>query len=86
VFYFFLLEGFWDGQTLGKKLFGIKVVKDNGEECTIVASVVRNLLRIIDYLPFYYVLGFIVMAATDKRQRLGDLASSTVVVRENPNK
>jgi uncharacterized RDD family membrane protein YckC len=85
VFYFFLLEGFWDGQTLGKKLFGIKVVKDTGEECTIAASIIRNLLRIIDGL-FYYVIGFIVMAATDKRQRLGDLAGGTVVVRENPNR
>lgn len=82
--YFFLLEGFWDGYTVGKKVFGIKVVKDNGRSCTIGASIVRNLLRIIDTLPAYYVLGFILMATSDKRKRLGDMAAGTVVVTDSP--
>jgi uncharacterized RDD family membrane protein YckC len=80
--YFLLLEGLWDGYTLGKKLMGIKVVKEDGSECGLGASILRNLLRIIDYLPFYYLLGFIVMAMSDKRQRVGDRAAGTVVVRE----
>lgn len=81
LFYAFLLEGAWDGYTVGKKLFGIKVVKESGESCGYGASFVRNLLRIIDGL-FYYVVGFIAMAASDKRQRIGDRVAGTVVVRE----
>ncbi|WP_231754606.1 RDD family protein [Halapricum sp. CBA1109] len=51
--YFFLLEGLWDGYTVGKKVFGIKVVKEDGSECGVGTSFIRNLLRIIDYLPVY---------------------------------
>lgn len=80
LFYWFLLEGVWDGQTLGKRLFGIKVVKENGEECSIGAAVVRNLLEIIDGFA-YYLVGFIAMAVSDKRQRVGDRLAGTVVVK-----
>ena len=79
--YFLLLEGIWDGQTLGKKLLGIKVVKEDGSECGIKASVLRNVLRVVDAL-FYYVVGFVFMASSDKRQRLGDRIAGTVVVKE----
>ncbi|WP_338729360.1 RDD family protein [Haladaptatus sp. DJG-WS-42] len=82
-FYGFLLEGVWDGQTIGKRLFGIKVVKENGEACNMGSALVRNLLEIIDGL-FYYLVGFIVMAMSDKRQRIGDRLAGTVVVRETP--
>ena len=81
LFYAFLLEGAWDGYTVGKKLFGIKVVKETGDSCGYGGAFVRNLLRIIDGL-FYYVIGFIAMAASDKRQRIGDRIAGTVVVRE----
>ncbi len=79
--YFFVLEGMWDGHTLGKKLMGIKVVKGDGSECDIGASLIRNLLRIIDGM-FYYAVGFIFMASSNTRQRIGEKAASTVVVRE----
>ncbi|ELZ58835.1 MULTISPECIES: RDD family protein [unclassified Haloferax] len=79
--YFFLLEGLWDGQTVGKRLLGIKVVKEDGSTCDIGSSFMRNILRIIDGF-FYYVVGFIVMAISDKRQRVGDRLAGTVVVRE----
>lgn len=82
LFYFFILEGIWDGQTVGKRLLGIKVVKENGDECDIGTSFVRNLLRIIDAI-FYYLVGFLVMAFTDNRQRIGDLLAGSVVVRES---
>lgn len=81
LFYFFVLEGVWDGQTVGKRLLGIKVVKEDGSECDIGTSFVRNLLRIIDGL-FYYLVGFLAMAFTDNRQRIGDLLAGSVVVRE----
>jgi uncharacterized RDD family membrane protein YckC len=81
--YWFLLEGLWGGYTVGKKLFGIKVVEEDGRECTLSSSFVRNLLEIIDGL-FYYLIGFIVMAISDKRQRIGDRLAGTTVVRETP--
>lgn len=80
-FYHFLLEGYWDGQTIGKRLFGIKVVKENGEPCDYGSAFVRNLLDIIDGF-FYYLIGFIAMAISEKRQRIGDRLAGTVVVRE----
>ncbi|EMA52194.1 MULTISPECIES: RDD family protein [Halococcus] len=83
IFYWFLLEGFWDGYTIGKKLFGIKVVEEDGSPCSLSSSVVRNLLYIIDSL-FYFLIGFIAMSATDKRQRIGDRLGNTVVVHETP--
>lgn len=81
--YFFLLEGLWDGYTVGKKLFGIKVVEEDGGQCLLSSAFVRNLLEIIDGL-FYYLIGFIAMAASDKRQRIGDRLAGTMVVRETP--
>lgn len=83
IFYWFLLEGFWDGYTVGKKLFGIKVVEEDGSPCSLGSSLVRNLLYIIDAF-FYFLVGFIAMSATDKRQRIGDRLGDTVVVREKP--
>ncbi|MFB6183303.1 MAG: RDD family protein [Haloarculaceae archaeon] len=77
--YGLLLEGFWDGKTVGKALLGIKVVKEDGGECDIGAAAIRNVLEIIDGL-FYYVVGFAFMASSDKRQRLGDRIAGTVVV------
>ena len=76
--YFFLMEGY-KGQTIGKMVTGIKVVKEDGEPCDLQASFIRNILRIIDG-QFIYVVGAVIIAVTDKKQRLGDLAGKTVVV------
>jgi uncharacterized RDD family membrane protein YckC len=83
LFYGFLLEGYWDGYTVGKKLFGIKVVQESGEACNYGSAFVRNFLEIIDGL-FYYLVGFVAMASSDKRQRVGDRLGGTVVVRDEP--
>lgn len=79
--YYVVLEGMM-GQTLGKKLLGIVVVKEDGSECDFVASLIRNLLRIVDGF-FLYLVGLIVILLTDRNQRIGDLAGSTVVVETN---
>ncbi|UVE49021.1 RDD family protein [Haloferax larsenii] len=79
--YSFLLEGLWDGRTLGKRLFQIKVVTVDGDACDLTSSLVRNVLRVVDAI-LYYLVGFVSMARTDKRQRLGDIVASTVVVRD----
>ena len=77
--YFWLLEGLL-GATLGKLMLGIEVQGVDGGRCGLVASLVRNLLRIIDGLLVYLVAAILVWNS-EKRQRLGDMAAKTVVVR-----
>lgn len=79
--YYILLEGYL-GQTLGKMLLGIKVVReDNGEVPRVGAATISTLLRIIDGL-LGYLVAFIAVLVADKRQRLGDMAARTLVVRK----
>ena len=77
--YFTMMEGF-HGATIGKMIFRVKVVKEDGSECGIGAALVRNLLRIIDGL-FFYVVGAVLIVRSQKRQRLGDRVAKTVVIR-----
>lgn len=79
--YYILLEGFL-GQTLGKMLLGIKVVKeDTGEVPGLGAATIRTLLRIIDSL-FFYLVAFISVLASQQNKRLGDMVAHTLVVRK----
>ena len=79
--YFTLLEGYL-GQTVGKMLLGIKVIReDNGDVPRLGTAALRTVLRLIDGL-FGYLVGFIAVMATAKRQRLGDMAAHTLVVRK----
>ncbi len=77
--YFTYMEG-KDGQTLGKKMMGVKVTSEKGE-MNYKVSFIRNILRIIDWLPVFYILGFIVAIASKNNQRIGDLAARTLVVK-----
>ena len=85
---FFVLEWFYpvyfevykDGQTIGKRLFSIKVVHDDLTPIRFSASLTRNLLRAADFMPFFYVFGMIAAVFSGKFQRLGDLAAGTVVI------
>jgi uncharacterized RDD family membrane protein YckC len=80
-FYYILLEGYL-GQTVGKMLLGIKVVReDNGEVPGLGGASIRTLLRIIDGL-FSYLVAFIAVLISGKNQRLGDMAAHTLVVRK----
>ncbi len=74
-------EWFWRGQTVGKKLFRLRVVDAEGLKLQSHQIVVRNLLRFVDSLPVFYVVGGISCWATRKFQRLGDIAANTIVVR-----
>ena len=79
--YYTLLEGYL-GQTLGKMLLGIKVVReDNGGVPGLGAAALRTLLRIIDGILFYAV-AYVSVLATQKNRRLGDMAANTLVVRK----
>ena len=77
--YFTYFEG-KKGQTPGKKALGIKVVGEDGKSIEMTDALIRTLLRIIDGIAFYLV-GFIFVLATEKHQRLGDLAAKTIVVK-----
>ena len=79
ILYFTYLEG-TRGQTVGKMITSIKVVRENGKKPVIGDAFIRTILRVIDFLPFAYILGFILILGSDKRQRLGDMAVKTIVV------
>ncbi len=81
VFYYILMEGYL-GHTLGKMLLGIKVVReDTGEVPGLGAATIRTLLRIVDGL-FSYLVAYVAVLVSDERQRLGDMAAHTLVVRK----
>ncbi|QDU68593.1 stage II sporulation protein M [Engelhardtia mirabilis] len=83
--YFFFYEAFSDGQTPGKRLFGVRAVLAGGQPLTIQAAALRNLIRIIDLQPGTSCLvGGFVMLIDSRGRRLGDLVGGTVVVRELP--
>jgi uncharacterized RDD family membrane protein YckC len=68
------------GQTPGKKMLGIAVVNDDLSPVTLGTSLVRNLLRTIDFLPLFYLAGLVTMLSNRRFQRLGDLAAGTLVI------
>jgi len=79
--YYFVLEA-WAGQTLGKLLFDLRVRTAAGEKPSIGAVALRTLLRIVDWLPLLYLVGWISTLATGaRRQRIGDLAARTMMAR-----
>lgn len=80
--YYIFFEALWSGQTPGKRNLGIRVIKTSGLPIGFLESVVRNLVRVVDFLPSFYGLGVIVMFAGPRPRRLGDYAAGTVVVRE----
>jgi uncharacterized RDD family membrane protein YckC len=82
--YGMVLEGFWRGQTVGKRVLGLRVVDDRGLTLRPGQVVVRNVLRLLDALPMFYLVGGVSMVLTRHCQRLGDLAAGTVVVRRVP--
>lgn len=78
--YFTYYEG-TTGQTIGKRVSNIKVVKEDGVKCDMGSALLRTILRIIDWLPFIYILALVLIAASSKRQRLGDVVANTIVVK-----
>jgi len=79
--YYVIFEGIWDGQTPGKRIMKLRVVRDGGFSVTFGASAVRNLLRVVDAFGVYLVA--IVVALTNRsRKRLGDIVAGTFVVKE----
>ncbi|MCB9797787.1 MAG: RDD family protein [Alphaproteobacteria bacterium] len=79
-FYPVLFEVLWHGQTPGKRVLSLAVVHDDGTPVGWSASVLRNLARAADFLPFAYLAGILSMVIQRDFQRLGDMAAGTLVV------
>ncbi len=79
--YFILMEGFV-GWTIGKKMLRMRVVDEEGKKIGIMKSLFRNVLRLVDGLPAFNILGAVMISATPKNQRLGDFIAKTTVIRE----
>ena len=79
--YYVVFEGIWDGQTPGKRMMKLRVVRDGGFSVTFTASAVRNLLRAVDFIGVYLV-GIVVALTNDSRKRLGDIVAGTFVIKE----
>jgi uncharacterized RDD family membrane protein YckC len=79
--YFVLFEMLSGGRSLGKWVAGLRVVRDGGLPIAFRESAVRNLLRIVDYLPTGYLVGLTSIVVSPEGKRLGDLAAGTLVVR-----
>ncbi|MCC6945883.1 MAG: RDD family protein, partial [Thermomicrobiales bacterium] len=76
--YFSYMEG-TTGQTIGKRAMGIRVIRTNGSPMSFDAALIRNLLRIVDSI-FFGLVGLILIMVTQRKQRLGDMGASTIVV------
>jgi uncharacterized RDD family membrane protein YckC len=81
--YFALFEAYWNGQTPGKRLVKIRVIKDSGRQITLFEALARNLLRVVDMIPpNLYLVGLISMLCNQQQKRLGDFVAGTIVVHE----
>ncbi|RMF72121.1 MAG: RDD family protein [Acidobacteria bacterium] len=81
--YFALCEWLMDGQTPGKRVLGIRVVESDGTRIGPLSALIRNLIRMIDFLPFGFGVGVATIFLSERCQRLGDMAAGTLVVRED---
>jgi uncharacterized RDD family membrane protein YckC len=77
-----LFEVLAGGRTPGKRWSGLRVVTRDGRPVGLVASAIRNLLRLVDFLPSVYIAGSVSILASRDNQRLGDMVAGTIVVRE----
>lgn len=78
--YYWVGEGLW-GRTIGKRFCDLRVVATDGSRIGLGRALVRTVLRLVDILPAFYLLGALVVWVTRRDQRIGDLAAGTVVVR-----
>ncbi len=80
--YYAFFEAVWKGQTPGKRIAQIRVIKETGRAVTVFEAIARNLVRVIDQLPGVYAVGVITMFLNKRNKRLGDFVAGTVVVHE----
>ena len=80
--YYVFFETIWNGQTPGKRYLGLRAIREGGLPIDLSCAAIRNLVRIIDFLPQFYIVGIISILCTHNSKRLGDLAAGTLVVKE----
>ncbi len=79
---FWIIPEWLASATLGKLIFGLRVASVDGQQISFVQALQRNILRLIDFFPFY-LTGFLTASLTPNHQRLGDLWAKTVVIRRS---
>ncbi|MHB0997866.1 MAG: RDD family protein [Armatimonadota bacterium] len=79
--YFLYFEATRNGQTPGKKAIGIRVIRDTGHPIDFRSAFLRNIMRLVDYLPGTYAIGMISIFVSPQYRRLGDIVGGTLVVR-----
>lgn len=82
--YFAIFETIWKGQTPGKRIVGIRVIKESGRPIHAFEAIGRNLMRSVDMMPGIYGVGLVCMLLNKQSRRLGDFVAGTVVVHEKP--
>lgn len=80
--YFAIFETLWNGQTPGKRIAKIRVIKDDGRPIGAYEAIIRNLLRVIDFIPGMYGVGLLTIFLNRQGKRVGDFVAGTVVVHE----
>ena len=83
-FYDLLCEMFLNGQSVGKKIMGIKVISLNGNQASFSQYIIRWLFRIVDFSIGGGLIALVMVAATERKQRLGDIVAGTVLVKIKP--
>lgn len=78
--YGIVTEWYWRGQTVGKRVFRLRVMDEQGLRLQFSQIVIRNLLRALDSLPAFYLVGGLACLISRRAQRLGDIAANTIVV------
>lgn len=81
--YYIIFELLWNGQSPGKRLVKLRVLRTDGLPVTLTESLIRNLVRLVDFLPVFYGVGVISMFISKQSRRLGDYAAKTLVVYAN---
>ena len=80
--YYIVFEYIWNGQTPGKRVAKIRVLRLDGNPIGLIQNLVRNLVRIADFFPFAYAVGLVAMFCNRHARRLGDFAAGTIVIRD----
>lgn len=80
--YRWFAESRYRGRTIGKRMFKLRVVQENGASVQSWQALVRNLVRVVDAIPFFYLLGALSMLVDARSRRIGDRLAATVVIRE----
>lgn len=84
--YHIVFESTLDGKTPGKSFAGVRVIKSDGTRLSLLDVVIRNVLRIVDILPFGYILGMVLVFFDPSNRRMGDLVAHTVVIHDRPTR